>query len=232
MPDLVIEKWAVLGTDAVAMFLYLRNKTNRQRGHPLQGCAWPKFETMTKETGMSNRRIARALSVLEDKNLLERKKRYGRSVVYTLKRPPDMAVSSIVTEEIMEDDDSISTVESKYSHSENNSIRTEEINLDLKEKDKAYKEREVVPSLSQDLWLQALTAIRDAHYLRTSWTRGGPWNDYWLPTEYGGCQDGKFIVICQDEDQRAWLIDRGKKIAERALVGVLGEQMEVEFVCG
>lgn len=88
------------------------------------------------------------------------------------------------------------------------------------------KPSERLDSRNQDSWVQALVAIQDTHYRQSNLG----FRRYWQSTEYGGRQDGKFIVICEDEDQRAWLADRGKKIAEHALVGVLGESVEVEFV--
>lgn len=71
MPDVVIEAWPSLGTDGVAMFLYLRYRTNHQKGHALEGCAWPDFETIRRDTGMHPRRVARGLQALEDAKFLE-----------------------------------------------------------------------------------------------------------------------------------------------------------------
>jgi len=94
MPEIVIQRWAELGTDAIAMFLYLRYRTNRERRHPLEGCAWPDLDTIGQETGMHYRRIGPALKILEKAGLLTREKRFGRSVVYTLQRPPDLGLNS------------------------------------------------------------------------------------------------------------------------------------------
>ena len=37
-------------------------------------------------------------------------------------------------------------------------------------------------------------------------------------------------MVCDEPEIRDWLEDRGKKIAENMLVGILGERVEVEFV--
>jgi len=87
-------------------------------------------------------------------------------------------------------------------------------------------------NLDQTPWIQTLITIRNTYYKRTMYKASGEFNKFWQPTEYGGRKDGKFTVICESEDQRDWLEDRGKAIAEKTLVGVLGEQVEVEFVCG
>ena len=86
-------------------------------------------------------------------------------------------------------------------------------------------------TLDQTQWLQALITIKNTYYRKTMYKSSGEFQKFWQPTEFGGRQDGKFVVICEDEDQRAWLEDRGKAIAEKALVGVLGKAVEVEFVC-
>ena len=81
-------------------------------------------------------------------------------------------------------------------------------------------------SLSQDDWVKALMLIKQEHYRR----RAGDFDRYWSVTGYAGRHNGKYRVVCMGPDQRQWLEDRGKKIAENILVGILGERVEIEFV--
>lgn len=81
-------------------------------------------------------------------------------------------------------------------------------------------------SLSQDNWVKVLMAISLDYYNG----RNSQFERDWSGTGYVGREDGKFVVVCRDEEQQWWLKDHGKKIAENMLVGVLGERVEVEFV--
>lgn len=85
-------------------------------------------------------------------------------------------------------------------------------------------------SKSQDIWVQALISIRNAYYRMKSHQSGSLFQKYWMKTEFGGFENGKFIVVCDEPEVRDWLEDRGKKIAENMLIGVLGERVEIEFV--
>ena len=83
---------------------------------------------------------------------------------------------------------------------------------------------------AQDSWVQALISIQHTYYhLRSSQT-GSSFQRYWMKTGFGGFEKGKFIVVCDEPEIRDWLADRGTKIAESALVGVLAEVVEVEFM--
>ena len=84
-------------------------------------------------------------------------------------------------------------------------------------------------SKAQDSWIQALIAIRNAYYRFKSHESGSMFQKYWNRTGFGGFENGKYIVVCDTLEIRDWLIDRGKKIAENMLVGILGERVEVEF---
>jgi len=81
-------------------------------------------------------------------------------------------------------------------------------------------------SLSQDNWVKVLMAISLDYYNG----RNSQFERNWSGTGYVGREDGKFVVVCRDEEQQLWLKDHGKKIAENMLVGVLGARVEVEFV--
>lgn len=84
IPDSFLKMWSKMGLDAVGLFVYLRFRTSRTRH-----IAWPAYKTIKKDTGISPRRIARALRILESFGFIERKKRFGKSTEYriTLPRP-------------------------------------------------------------------------------------------------------------------------------------------------
>ena len=85
-------------------------------------------------------------------------------------------------------------------------------------------------SKAQDSWVQALIAIRNSYYRTKSHESGNQFQKYWNRTGFGGFVNGKYLIVCDEPGIRDWLADRGKKIAENVLVGVLGERVEVEFV--
>lgn len=83
VPNSVIQLWPVIGLDAFGLFTYLRFRTNSQSGD-----AFPSYDLIQAETGIGRRRIAKAIRVLEDHHLLERKKRFSQATIYTLTLPP------------------------------------------------------------------------------------------------------------------------------------------------
>ena len=87
-------------------------------------------------------------------------------------------------------------------------------------------------SKAQDSWIQALIAIRNSYYRMKSHESGSQFQKYWMATEFGGFDTGIYTVICDEPEIRDWLADRGQKIAENMLVGILGKRVEVEFVLG
>lgn len=82
IPNSVVKLWSVIGLDAMGLFVYMRYRTNTQTGD-----AFPGYDLIQKETGIGRRRIAKAIRVLELHHLLERKKRFGKSTIYTLTLP-------------------------------------------------------------------------------------------------------------------------------------------------
>ena len=84
-------------------------------------------------------------------------------------------------------------------------------------------------SKTQDSWIQALIAIRNSYYRHKSHESGSQFQKYWMRTGFGGFENGKYIVECDEPEIRDWLENRGMKIAENVLIGVLGERVEVEF---
>ena len=85
-------------------------------------------------------------------------------------------------------------------------------------------------SKAQDSWIEVLIAIRNSYYRRKSHQSGSEFQKYWMRTGFGGFENGKYVVECDEPEIRDWLDDRGKKIAENMLIGVLGKVVEVEFV--
>ena len=79
IPESVIELWPEIGTDAVALFMYLRFRTNRERG-----VAFPTYARITKDTGWGRRRISGAIKALEEASLVKCHKRFGTSTEYAL----------------------------------------------------------------------------------------------------------------------------------------------------
>jgi len=87
IPEKIIEMIPHIGSDAALLYLYFRYRTNKERG-----AAWPGYKTMEKDLGWGRHKISENIQKLENNGLIERKKRYGASTIYYLKRPPDMAV--------------------------------------------------------------------------------------------------------------------------------------------
>lgn len=87
-------------------------------------------------------------------------------------------------------------------------------------------------SPSEDPWTKALAVIGSTYYMKKMHFRSSLWQRYWIATRYGGVRDGKFIVLCDTDEQRAWLEDRGKSIAESSLTAIIDDVVEVEFVVG
>ncbi len=89
IPNAVIELWPKIGIDAMALFLYLRYRTNSQTE-----TAFPSFDTISADTGMTRKRIAQAARKLESAGLVTRKRRFGASTLYILKMPDTFAISN------------------------------------------------------------------------------------------------------------------------------------------
>lgn len=88
MPNSVIDLWHEIGTDAIGLFLYLRYRTNKE------GVAFPSYNKINEDTGLSKTRISEAMKILNAFDLLEKKKRFSGSNKYFLKCPPPMGVDT------------------------------------------------------------------------------------------------------------------------------------------
>ena len=87
-----------------------------------------------------------------------------------------------------------------------------------------------IESKAQGSWIQALIAIRDYYYRTTFHQSGSQFKKYWMRTKFDKFKNGKYIVVCDKPRIRDWLANRGQKVVENILVGILGEKVEVEFV--
>jgi hypothetical protein len=83
-PEELKDMWTEIGTDGIALFLFLMSMVNRERGDDQ---VWPSYNYIREHTGLSNRRIRRGQQALIDSGWLKVKKRFSNSVVYTLTRP-------------------------------------------------------------------------------------------------------------------------------------------------
>lgn len=97
IPNSIIKLWSHIGVDGMALFLYLRYRTNADTE-----IAFPAYTVIHAETCLTRRRIAAAIRALEKADILERKKRFGQSTLYTLKlpkpssTPPGLLASPVV----------------------------------------------------------------------------------------------------------------------------------------
>jgi len=82
VPNTVIKMWNQIGLDAFVLFVYLRYRTDEH-----DEC-YPSYDTIQKDTGLRRARVSAAVARLEEAGLLERRKRFGNSTVYTLIMPP------------------------------------------------------------------------------------------------------------------------------------------------
>lgn len=83
IPNDVIKMCPALGADGMTIFVYLRYRTNSE-----SGVAFPSMDTIQEDTGVTRKRIVKAIRQMEDLKLMTRQKRFGQSTIYTLKRPP------------------------------------------------------------------------------------------------------------------------------------------------
>jgi hypothetical protein len=232
MPERVIEMWRTIGTYAVALFLYLRYRTNKNRG-----CAWPSYSDIQQNTGMRRETIADAIKVLEGAGLLERTKRFGASTMYVLKIPEDplhVAVASSPAGGLLEGEEDTSVVRQvDYSSPTGGPSVVRQVDgiQDLRIQD--LNTQDLKGSRSQNLWLHVLSIISEDYYrYNPLGPRSPDFLKYWQPTELLEQTPLMLKIACIGEDpefQSQWLTER-KKIAEHALTGITGKRLEIEFV--
>lgn len=89
IPNSIIELWPSIGVDGMALLVYLRYRTNGQTGD-----AFPSYDRITSDTLLTRRRIAQAIRQLESVGLIERKRRFSASTIYTLKMPDSISTDA------------------------------------------------------------------------------------------------------------------------------------------
>ena len=99
----------------------------------------------------------------------------------------------------------------------------------IKDSQNHISQDENIPSLSYDQlpWKEVLSTIRGDHY---QGNKSGWENSPWVQTWVVAGSDGHMVIGCTTEDDAAWLVDRGSAVARHALTGVLGRQVDVEFL--
>jgi biotin operon repressor len=84
LPKAFIEESRNLSNSARWLFVVLSYYTNEK-----SECAWPSYDELQERTGYSRTTVSKAIEELEKHGWLERRKRFGKSVVYVLKAPTD-----------------------------------------------------------------------------------------------------------------------------------------------
>lgn len=82
IPNTVIALCPKIGSDGMTLFVYLRYRTNHETGE-----AFPSLDTICTETGLTRRRAVVAARSLVKNDLLDKRRRFSGSTVYTLKMP-------------------------------------------------------------------------------------------------------------------------------------------------
>jgi len=96
-------------------------------------------------------------------------------------------------------------------------------------KESLKDKEEEIGSLSQDEWVLVLIYMKRHYYPRPS--NDKDYDHFWGDTGFAGRKNGKYQVVCRDKKHRDYLDSHGTKmICENALLNVLGEKVEVEFV--
>lgn len=91
IPNSVIQLWPKIGVDGMTLFVYLRYRTNSQTE-----TAFPSLDTIQRDTTLPRKRIVKAAKLLEQVGLVDRKRRFGASTIYTLKLPDSISISADV----------------------------------------------------------------------------------------------------------------------------------------
>lgn len=98
LPHRYVRLWPVIGREAFSLLVILIYHS----GLPVSDdkgkkrVAWPSYDTITRETKLTRRSIARAIRVLEKYDLITRKKQFQKASEYTIKFITDEQVDSIL----------------------------------------------------------------------------------------------------------------------------------------
>lgn len=148
IPHSVMQMLAQIGPDAFTLFAYLRYRTNNETE-----VAFPGYDLIEKDTGLTRRRIAGAIRTLEAAGLLHRQRRFSASTIYTLLLP-DVATRTISTDgalmaEMAQSNGSAPLVQQVHSISTAGAlplVQQVHANLDRSELDQANKTDSSAPS--------------------------------------------------------------------------------------
>lgn len=226
IPISLIDQAKDVGTDSIVMWVYLRRMTNSK-----SNVAWPGYDRIQTNLGWGRSRIAKSLRVLEGSGYLKTERRFGNSNIYRLCKPPYMGgendePDSSPGAELLDGTDGPGA---ELLESQNGTVDSPAAGLNLdREKNLDKNNLDDSPiSYDQTPWVMALADVRNAHYRKNkvSWETS-PWVQTWVVAG----SDGHMIIGCTTEDDAAWLTDRGSAIARSALTGVLGRQVDVEFL--
>jgi len=216
IPNTVIKMWPALGTDAFILFVYLRYRSDKN-----DEC-FPSYDTISQDTGLRRNAIADGARVLIANGLLERRRRFGNSTVYTL-RMPTISTTGV----LMEQEDHpplVSQVNDSSITGVPSLVQTVVHKLDSFNQTHLTKEES---GCSQTNWVMLLMAIHNRSN-KPTWLNN--FKEYFEPTYLLSMDDHTYTVACPDERRRAWLAGNGKDTIERALIGVTGEKINIEFV--
>lgn len=180
VPNTVVKMIRPMGADAFALWCYLRYRTNSE-----SGVAFPQYETIRNDTGLSYRKIASALRKLESLDLMTRKKRFGNSSEYTMICPPiPTPIDSIVLHPLKgESYQRVQTIKT-------DTIKTDTINISPNgEKLISFEEpKPHIPRTTEQVKSGILKAMGE--YEETQGTRAGvaspldnerQWKNYYAP---------------------------------------------------
>lgn len=87
VPDVVIKLLPKIGPDGFALWCYFMFRIYNDKRREGDLACWPSWERMETDTGMSRRRIGKALQSLVDAHILSKRRRFSRSTVYQLHPP-------------------------------------------------------------------------------------------------------------------------------------------------
>jgi len=115
VPNIFIERWRNLSDHARLLFVVLMFHTNQK-----DECAWPSYDQLQELTDWSRPTVSKAIKELEQYGWLERRKRFGKSAIYVLKRP-NSSQNELLDTEGLTDSSSDSPVVNRmnYSSSQN-----------------------------------------------------------------------------------------------------------------
>ena len=93
IPHTFIEDMRNLPQCAIVLFVYLRSCANKDTGD-----AFPDYETIEQDTGITRHTISKAIKALEQRGWIAKKRRFSQSTVYELCIPPSISAKNALME--------------------------------------------------------------------------------------------------------------------------------------